>query len=40
MNHSVLKSIAMTHGWSSLLNKNGLHPLHFSWMNSVSDEKE
>ena len=33
MNHSVLNSIALTHGCSSLLTENGLHLLHFSWMN-------
>ena len=38
MNHSVLKSIAVTHGCSSLLNENGSHPLHFSLMNSTCDE--
>ena len=37
MNHSGLNSIALTHGCSSLLTKNGLHSLHVSWMNSVCD---
>ena len=35
MNHSLLESIALTHDSSSLLNENGLHSLHFSWMNSI-----
>ena len=35
MNHSVLNSIALTHGCSSLLTENGSHPLHFSYMNST-----
>ena len=29
MNHSMLNSIALTHGHSSLLTKNGLHPFHY-----------
>ena len=37
MNHSVLKSIDLNDNFSSLLNENGLHPLH-SWMNSIYDE--
>ena len=37
MNHSVLKSTALTHGCSSLLTRNGLDHLHFSWMNSICD---
>ena len=37
MNHSVLNSLALTQGCSSLLTENGLHPLHYSWMNSICD---
>ena len=37
MNHSVLNSIALNKGCSSLLTENGLHLLHYSWMKSICD---
>ena len=37
MNHSVLNSLALTQDCLSLLTENGLHPLHYSWVNSICD---
>ena len=37
INQSVRNSLALTQGCSSLLTENGLHPLHYSWMNSICD---
>ena len=37
MNHSMLNSLALTQGCSSLFTKNCLHLLHYSWMNSICD---
>ena len=33
----MLNNIALTHDSSLLLIENGLHPLNFSWMNSICD---